>query len=400
MPNEEIETNGGGIIGDLDSVSTWITSTWGTNTTASNNTFSTPEPINGPQHNVPEMLPLSEYAAVHSEVTSASELMGMYNNYVNSYRAIYGATNSYYSVRSPKLKDIVSDDDFYKNKDKDDMILKELPLTKEEIARATTADALSTVLGDLALDGSANGAVYPIGHIFTGTFELIDVQPRKGYLVLGHMYGNVVCGNNKESANKYYSTTGAARKAMSYILVELSTNKVLCKPKAVVEERVRSISDKDKLHFIKNLKYVIKDSDISGKVFGFHKVKKEYIGKTFSPIEFDRGISKKLGQETYYIIVHDKENKRNLKFCIADVQLVLPNLKGYNFPKDKTINRNSVVIIKGEPGTRYKVVALYPNPNSKKIERNSSTRQLDIIQIADGMRTRKVYAKNLKLITV
>lgn len=158
------------------------------------------------------------------------------------------------------------------------------------------------------------------------------------------------------------------------------------------------------LTFLKELKIRVKKADLSSRLFGLGTKKTDMVGKTFSDYSIDYGFAKKMSGETYYIIInHDGARYR---FCMDDIEFVVPSIKGYNFPVDRTITKNSQVLVKNNKdckhlpiGTTLVVMNVKRNVNSKRLNKNSTNRQLDMVvcRTLDDQEVR-VYAKNVKLI--
>lgn len=145
----------------------------------------------------------------------------------------------------------------------------------------------------------------------------------------------------------------------------------------------------------------IKSTALSGKVFGLSKSKKEIEGQVITKYSINYGESRQLGASTYYAEI--PVGTRSLKFCLNDLEFILPTLKGYTAPKDKTIKLGSrVKLIKNKNnrklpiGLELEVIDIKPNLNSKKISKNSRTKQLDIVVCRAGNKNIRIYAKNLK----
>ena len=86
------------------------------------------------------------------------------------------------------------------------------------------------------------------------------------------------------------------------------------------------------------------------------------INKIVKKISIEKGNSLKLRQDTYYAIIYDDISHKNLKFCLEDLEVILPNIKCYNFPKDKSIRLGTTVALKSN-NKSYVVRNIYKNPN-------------------------------------
>lgn len=157
---------------------------------------------------------------------------------------------------------------------------------------------------------------------------------------------------------------------------------------------------------LNKIKIKIKDSELSGKIWGFVDLKKSLVNTITKDYKIEKGLSKILG-ETYYIVVtHTNEEtgkEYNIKYCLYDIEFVLPTLKGYSLPKDKTITRNSIVRLK-KPNEKYSeqklmVINVTPNKSSGRLQRSSSNRKLDIVQcLTPDNKLLRFKAKDLKFI--
>lgn len=151
---------------------------------------------------------------------------------------------------------------------------------------------------------------------------------------------------------------------------------------------------------------VVKNSELSAKVFGLKKNKSSLEGNKFSlgekGVEFKYGKSGKLNSETYYALVPFEGKK--IKFVIEDLQLEIKSLKGWNFPKDLTIREGDYVRILGDKTRQPWEVLSVKRVNSKigkRINRRSSNFAKDILKI--GIKSgvsflviKTVFAKHVK----
>lgn len=231
--------------------------------------------------------------------------------------------------------------------------------------------AISTTNKGILIGYSYNGKVYDSAtEIVKTNYELSKV--------------NAICKCYIPELNKYKTiTTNVGKLATFYVTEEI----------------------------LKTFKIKIIGSELSGKVFGKTQDKTNLIGSIFKNFEITKGNSKRIG-ETYYIIINvqDKLNNKEkailpdqqLKFVLSDIELILPNIKGYNQPIDKTINKGSNVIVINPKFSLYKnqllVVSVKPDRTSKRIN-NSSNRRLDIVNcITTNGEALRIYAKDLKII--
>src|SRR5690606_741649 len=112
------------------------------------------------------------------------------------------------------------------------------------------------------------------------------------------------------------------------------------------EKTIQRVSfDFDVIHFF-NIKIV--DSEISAKTFGLKNIKHSMVGNVYSKADFfiDKGESVKLGETILYLAVtHPTDPEKKIKFCLCDVKFQLPDFRGWNFPKDRTIYKGDTVRI-------------------------------------------------------
>lgn len=174
----------------------------------------------------------------------------------------------------------------------------------------------------------------------------------------------------------------------------------------------RSINKSHCEQIIKTFKIKILSGELSGKVWGLSPIKNQLSGAVFSTYSIEYGSSKKIG-ETFFIEVNTNniinsiegiEPNIKLKFTLSDIQFILPNLKGYNPPLDKTIVVGSNVKVRDKrinvgDDAVLTVQFIKPNFSSQKISKNSNNRQLDVVLCSTSKGEKfRIYAKNLKLI--
>lgn len=132
------------------------------------------------------------------------------------------------------------------------------------------------------------------------------------------------------------------------------------------------------------------DAELSSAVFGLKPTKESLVGAEYSNYTIERGTHSKLNQETYYVTVPYKN--RNIKFCLKDIEFIRPNLKGYNFPKNRNITEGSTVRLKRDD-SRTKLIVMGVLTDKYRKSNN-------IIHVYDTMSNKefKVYQKDLKLV--
>lgn len=104
------------------------------------------------------------------------------------------------------------------------------------------------------------------------------------------------------------------------------------------------------------------------------------------------------------VVVVNPATGKDVKFLISDIHLLLPNLKGYNFPKERVIKAGSIVYVKNTseivPTQRYVVKEITRHKVSSPLQHNHRTLQkMDVVVIEDENTNQilKVQAVNLKL---
>jgi len=189
-------------------------------------------------------------------------------------------------------------------------------------------------------------------------------------------------------------------------IIDSSDEKQINKIKRFKLTEIQSYTSKDKVkNNLSKLKIKIKDYNLSGKVWGLSDIKKTLVGNTISDYEIRYGNSLKLGDSYYIIVNHEIENgkKISLKFLLEEIKFIIPNLKGYKLQKDKTIYKNSIVVLKRKDlkysKKELKVIEVINNSESSRIQKASSNKKLDIIKcITPTNEILRFRAKDLKFI--
>lgn len=314
-------------------------------------------------------------------------------------RRVYGGRTSVDVVKSKKyiIEDV--DPEEYKFNSVGEMINK-----KEEIVELTSEEKKVGRVSSLrdhflaGLRGPSYGGVpaMNIGEIFEG--RLKKESPWTKYILMGLILNGKMVTDNREAAVAFKRRL---EKEPEYVLYDVDSKKLERYSRTAVEYNMRRITTDGTAHecnFFRGFQYKVKDSVLSGKMFGYGNIKKDLVGKTL-PATFDYGSSQKLGAETFFAVLYHAEKDRSIKFALADLEIVLPSLKGYNFPKDKTIRQGSKVFLKGNKDIVFSVQQIWENKSSKRVSKRSMNRLLDIVMIAapNGL-SQKVYAKNIKVI--
>lgn len=276
---------------------------------------------------------------------------------------------------------------------------------KEEIVELTSEEkkvGRVSSLRDYFLQG-LRGPMYgalpmmSIGEIFEG--RLKKDKPWTKYILMGVILNGKIYTDNKEA--RVLTGSKKLEKEAEYVVYDVDSKKIERYTRTLVDYNMRYIDSADfarERMFFNAFQYKVKDSVLSGKMFGYGNIKKDLVGKTLSA-HFDFGSSQKLGADTFFAVLYHAEKDRSIKFAIADLELVLPSLKGYNFPKDKTIRQGSKVILKGNKDQIYTVQQIWENKSSKRVSKRSMNRLLDIVMVsASNGLSQKTYAKNVKVV--
>jgi len=247
------------------------------------------------------------------------------------------------------------------------------------------------------------------GHPYVGIGRMVvflEFRDKKEIRTTGILLGYIADGNLYTSDEEL----NGKKFMMIYSLVHVldsEDEKVINSLKKVHYGAVSIVTNETRFQKALNkLKIKIKDGHLSGKIWGFVDLKKSLVDTVTKNYKIEKGISKILG-ETYYIVVtHVNEEtgkEYNIKYCLYDIEFVLPTLKGYSLPKDKTIRKNSIVRLK-KPNEKYSeqklmVINVTPNKSSGKLQRSSNNRKLDVIQcLTPDNKLLRFKAKDLKFI--
>jgi hypothetical protein len=324
------------------------------------------------------------------------------------YMPKYTSTNLYRSrsggdmdvIRSKKyiIEDV--DPEEYKFNSVGEMINK-----KEEIVELTSEEKKVGRVSSLreyflqGLRGPMYGTIpmMNIGEIFEG--RLKKDKPWTKYILMGLILNGKMYTDNKEA--RVITGSKKLEKEAEYVVYDVDSKKIERYTRTLVDYNMRYIDSADVARermFFNGFQYRVKDSVLSGKMFGYGNIKKDLVGKVL-PAMFDFGSSQKLGADTFFAVIYHADKDRSIKFALADLEVVLPSLKGYNFPKDKTIRQGCKVILKGNKDQIYTVQQVWENKSSKRVSKRSMNRLLDVVmvQASNGL-SQKTYAKNVKVI--
>lgn len=274
-----------------------------------------------------------------------------------------------------------------------------IELSKEEKDKATVRNLAHYLLDKFrGPDYGRSFKFAQIGKIVYGRFVRGSKEWNSG-IVLGHVIAGKLCKTNTES---YLAVArGANLQGASYIIYNLDKKAIQVYEKVWFDMTSASVDTDQENKILTKLNYTILDGELSGRVFGFAPSKKELVGTKPERLVFEVGESLKLGTTTHYAIIYHPGRDKNLKFCIADLQLTLPSLVGYNLPKDKTLRLGDTVVIKGSENKElFKIAQVVKHDTSKRLCKNSINRQLDIVTLVNLETGNQVkqYAKNLKVI--
>jgi len=274
-----------------------------------------------------------------------------------------------------------------------------------------------------SLAASENLNIFPINTIIdikdNKNFRK-DYKPTVSAIVLGYVIHNKIFNNIDELYNYYRSNKSKTSVIEILVYVINNNNYKLNSEEEKIKFKFKSnyftkipVSDfirnnkNNTLEILNKFPIKIESGLLSGKVFGLSFIKNKLVDTIVKDYEIKMSISKKIG-ETYYIIIpytNEETGKTGeLKFVMNDVSFIFPDIKGYNIPKDKTMVIGSNVKIKVNTprlntNTILTIQNIKPNPQSKRICKNSKTKQLDIIMCStqEGSVFR-FRAKELKLI--
>ena len=297
------------------------------------------------------------------------------------------------AYKSEPVTKLIKEDEDMKVSNNKDM----KPLEKEEIERAIWKEQPNKFFLKDLLEKGETSKLFPIGKFGSGNINR-TLGGNGVYLILGHRFDGKVIYTNEES-NEIYKT---GVKKREYIIYDILNKKVGLYEANRVEAYFSSAGNSTILNYLyKYFNYKIIDSILSGRVFGLGKSKANLVGTTVSNVKLEFGESVRLKDSSWYAVVYNETTNQSVKFCLSDLEIILPNIKGYNFPKDKTINKGSSVVIKTNKQSVYKVMEIYPNPSSQRLRKNCETRKLDVLRvtnITNHLDSHKVYAKNVKLV--
>jgi len=247
------------------------------------------------------------------------------------------------------------------------------------------------------------------GHLYVGIGRIViflDFKDKKEIRTTGILLGYIGDGKLITSDEELTGKKFMMLYSLVHVL-ESEDEKSINSLKKVHYGAVSVLTNETKFQKTLNkIKIKIKDSELSGRIWGFVDLKKSLVNTVIKDYKIEKGVSKILG-ETYYIVVnHTNEEtgkEYNIKYCINDVDFISPTLKGYSLPKDKTITRNSIVKLK-KPNEKYSdqklmVINVTPNRSSGRLQRSSNNRKLDIIQcLTPDNKLLRFKAKDLKFI--
>lgn len=278
--------------------------------------------------------------------------------------------------------------------------LDDIMLTSEDIAAGIVQDHIEYFLGSYGVDKHLVSPLncLPIGTVFKiGRQNQDGIMDNDSYIILGF---NVLIGNNRvsittnkglaESYNK--DNHKAFYESFQYICYNSDKGKVMAFPRILTHNFSKNHSSYY-MGVLRNLRYKV-TGNLSGKIFGYPTVKNATIGKIVKLEDLINKNSTRLQSNTYAALIYDEGTNKTYTYCLRDLEIILPSIKGYNPPKDKTFRPNRVVYIKGQPTMKYTIVDIVRNKASKRIS-NTINRQLDVAVLSNG---KKVWLKNLKIV--
>jgi hypothetical protein len=104
---------------------------------------------------------------------------------------------------------------------------------------------------------------------------------------------------------------------------------------------------------LRNCSFIVKNYIDSGKLFKFTNEKKEAVGKQFEALEIHLGSTIKNSTEPVNTIIL-KLPTGNRRFVLSDVQIIYPNVKGFNESKDRTIKVGQNIKVIDDKHTIFK----------------------------------------------
>lgn len=87
----------------------------------------------------------------------------------------------------------------------------------------------------------------------------------------------------------------------------------------------------------KECKFLVKDYGNSAKLFKFTELKKSLVGKVLEGTDIELEAKVKNSEEIYQTIKLILEDGRKSRFLLSDVEIIYPNLKSFNPPKDREL---------------------------------------------------------------
>jgi len=104
---------------------------------------------------------------------------------------------------------------------------------------------------------------------------------------------------------------------------------------------------------LKNCKFIVRNYIDSGRIFKFTNEKKEVLNKEFEALEISLGVKSKNSEEPVNTIILRLPNG-NRRFILSDIEIVYPNINGYNEKKDRVIKPNMNVKVIDDKHTIFK----------------------------------------------
>lgn len=104
---------------------------------------------------------------------------------------------------------------------------------------------------------------------------------------------------------------------------------------------------------LKGCKFIVRNYIDSGRIFKFTNEKKEVLNKEFEALEISLGVKSKNNEEPVNTIILRLPNG-NRRFILSDVEIIYPNISGYNEKKDRVIKPNMNVKVIDDKRTIFK----------------------------------------------
>lgn len=119
----------------------------------------------------------------------------------------------------------------------------------------------------------------------------------------------------------------------------------------------------------------------SAKLFKFTEAKKKLVGKIVNIENIELNAEVKSSTEKHDTLFVLTEEGKRLRFLLSDIEIIYPNINGYNIPKDRSIKEGEIVRIKDDRrisikrNEQVKVLKVKTVGNKKYAQIESRTKQ-------------------------